>query len=345
MWAADGRTAGIPTVGADGNLFGIVRGATATLLRVVVSGFAVTALVNATEVPAVGSESGQVLQFLEDRVRQDPDDFIAQNRLAGIYLGRVRETGSYRWLQKARAAVKRSLESVPAAQNAEGLWLVGRVEQESHQFAAARDAALALVKIEPAKSRAFVLLTDALVELGDVDEAARACEEAERRGASRYELESRRARLKLARGEFAEARTHLENALASAAEFTPPEPEIVIWCHLQLGQIAFRTGDWDRAEKHYATALELRPENPHGLEHLAELRGAQEKYGEAAALYDKVISPPAASGVLAGAGRSRSRSRKADGGGGVACEGARRIPQGCGSGERPLLPSPRRIFF
>src|SRR5205823_8520409 len=57
------------------------------------------------------------LRFLEDRVQQDPDDIIAQNWLAEIYLQRVRETGSYEWLRRAGEAARRSLASVRAEQN------------------------------------------------------------------------------------------------------------------------------------------------------------------------------------------------------------------------------------
>ena len=261
----------------------------AILLCTLLSGVAVTALGGDTEVPLIESENTGVVQFLEERIRQDPEDILAQNRVGNIYLDRLRETGSYDWLQKARAAARSSLDAVPAAQNAGGLALLARVEHESHQFPAARDAALELTKIEPAKSRAFTSLGDALLELGDLAEAAKAYEQARQRGAHLFDLETRQARLKLAGGAFAEARKHFETALAVATDISPPQVQFVLWCHLQLGQLAFRMGDWDGAEKHYATALELRADDLRALEHLAELRGAQEKYTEAIALYDKVI--------------------------------------------------------
>ena len=267
----------------------MLRRNAAIILCTLACGFAVTAMAGSTEIPTFGSENRQVLQFLEERVRQDPDDFVAQNRLGNIYLDRLRETGGYEWLQKARAAARRSLGSVEAAQNADGLALLARVEHESHQFAAARDAALELTKIEPRKSRAFTSLGDALLELGDVADAAKAYEQARERGAHLFEVETREARVKMARGAFAEARQHFEAALAAAADISPSQPQFAIWCHLQLGQLAFRIGEWERAEKHYAAALKLHADDAHALEHLAELRGAQEKYEEAIALYDKVI--------------------------------------------------------
>src|SRR5215475_14969846 len=52
----------------------------------------------ARPVPAGADGSEQAIRFLEDRVKKDPDDFIALNKLTGYYLLRLRETGSATWL-------------------------------------------------------------------------------------------------------------------------------------------------------------------------------------------------------------------------------------------------------
>jgi tetratricopeptide (TPR) repeat protein len=230
------------------------------------------------------------LRFLEDRVQQDPDDIIAQNWLAEIYLQRVRETGSYEWLRRASEAARRSLASVRAEQNATGLFMQARVEYESHHFAAARDRALALTKIEPGKSRAFALLGDALLEFGDLDQAAAAYEEMQKRKGDPVETETRLARLDLTRGASDSARKHFEKAVETARDLSPPQPEMVAWCLVQLGQLAFNTGQWDAAEKHFQSAIAELPGDTGALEHLGELRAAQEKYDEAILLYEKVIA-------------------------------------------------------
>jgi tetratricopeptide (TPR) repeat protein len=230
------------------------------------------------------------LRFLENRVQQDPDDIIAQNWLTEIYLQRVRETGSYEWLRRAGQAARRSLASVRAEQNATGLFMQARVEYESHHFAAARDRALTLTKIEPGKSRAFALLGDALLELGDLDLAAAAYEEMQKRKGNAVETEMRLARLDLMRGAADSARKHFEKAVEAARDLSPPQPEMVAWSLVQLGQLAFNTGQWDAAEKHFQSAIAELPGDSGALEHLGELRAAQEKYDEAILLYEKVIA-------------------------------------------------------
>ena len=233
--------------------------------------------------------SERVRRFLEDRIRMDPDDIIAQNRVAEIYLQRLSENGDYEWLRRAQEAARRSLASVPAEQNATGLFLQARVEYESHHFAAARDLAMKLTKIEPGKSRGFALLGDAELEFGDLDEAVAAYAELQKRKGDLVEIESRLARLELMRGNYDEARTHFEKALQAAREVTAPTPEAVAWCLIQLGQLAFNTGQWDAAEKHFQSALREQPDSFVAQEHLAELRAAQEKYDESIRLYEEVI--------------------------------------------------------
>jgi tetratricopeptide (TPR) repeat protein len=239
---------------------------------------------------APANEADRVRRFLEERVQRDPDDILAQNRLADLYLQRLRETGDYEWLRRADEAAKRSLASVPAEQNATGLFMQARVEYESHHFAAARDRALALTKIEPGKSRGFALLGDALLEFGDLDQAAAAYDEMQKRKGDAVETETRLARLDLALGAHDSARIRFEKALAAARDWSPPSPEIVAWCLVQSGQLAFNLGQWDVAEKNFQAALAERPDDIAAMEHLGELRAAQEKYDEAISLYEKVIA-------------------------------------------------------
>ena len=239
--------------------------------------------------PLSDPDGERVRRFLEDRIRVDPDDIIAQNRLAEIYLQRLSENGAYEWLSRAREAVRRSLASVPDEQNATGLFLQARVEYESHHFAAARDGALRLTKIEPGKSRGYALLGDALLEFGDLDDAAAAYAELEKRSRDPIELESRLARLDLVRGEYEGAQTHFEKALQTARAASLPNPEVVAWCLVQLGQLSFNTGHWDAAEKHYQSALTEQPSNFTAQEHLAELRAARDQYDESVGIYHQVI--------------------------------------------------------
>ena len=62
----------------------------------------------------------ETTRFLENRVRQDPEDFIANNKLAAEYLQRLRETGDVTYLNLASSTANASLGTLPAEQNKGG---------------------------------------------------------------------------------------------------------------------------------------------------------------------------------------------------------------------------------
>lgn len=238
----------------------------------------------------VQEPTSSAIAFLEDKVRRDPDDFIALNLLAGRYLERLREGGGDRDLSLAEDAARRSLRAMPAELNVGGLTAQARADYAAHRFAAARDGASRLIALAPGKSFPYQVLGDASLELGSYDKAAAAYKEMQRLDGSTVEAESRMARLALAHGQTERVRKHLAAALALAQDLAPPSPAVVSWCHVQMGQFCFGRGEWEKAEEEYRAALEAMPNGLLALEHFAELRAAQSKYDEAIDLYGRVIA-------------------------------------------------------
>ena len=135
------------------------------------SGYSVTLLVPparpaqpppqaATAETALVSDPGSaeaIIRSLEERVRRDPEDFIALNKLGGYYLQRLRETGNVQYLDLARRAAESSLKVLPAGRNAGALSALAMTEAASHDFAKAREHALLLVSLEPRKGQRVAL--------------------------------------------------------------------------------------------------------------------------------------------------------------------------------------------
>jgi tetratricopeptide (TPR) repeat protein len=230
------------------------------------------------------------ISFFENRVQKDPDDFVAQNQLASRYLDELRLTGDNSWLEKARRAAEASTTVGLPELNTGGLFTLGRVQIASHQFAAARDTARKLRDLVPRKAFPLSLLGDALFELGDYGEAARAYQDFAKAEPNTVDSESRLAKLALIRGELDAAREHLDAAWKAAHNLTPRDPAVEAWSLVQLGQLAFSRGDWVEADKKYEVALAVVADFWSAVEHVAELRGAQGKYPEAIALYQKLIT-------------------------------------------------------
>ena len=58
----------------------------------------------ASPLPSDEAANRQTILFLEERTKADPEDFIAQNKLAGYYLQQVREIGDLTYLKLAAHA-------------------------------------------------------------------------------------------------------------------------------------------------------------------------------------------------------------------------------------------------
>ncbi|MFN2454489.1 MAG: tetratricopeptide repeat protein [Pyrinomonadaceae bacterium] len=229
-------------------------------------------------------------RFLEDRVKHDPEDFSAHNKLAAYYLQRARETGSFDYLDLAARAAKASLASVPSIRNAGGLAALAQTEYATHDFAAARDHARQLIQLDPAKSYPYAILGDALLELGDYDGAVGAYQQVQRiDGGISNGSETRQARLAFLRGDTNAATRHFSTALIVALNAVAPSRETVAWCRWQLGEVAFATGDYQQAEKHYRDALVTFPDYYRALASLARVRAAQNDLAGAIENYRQAI--------------------------------------------------------
>ncbi len=229
--------------------------------------------------PSDSDVEEQTIRFLEERIKRDPEDFIAHNKLAGQYLQRVRETGDVTYLNLAAKAAHASLATLPPEQNTGGLTALAQVEYASHEFAAARDDALQLTKLEANKAYPYQILGDALLELGEYDKAETAFHEMEQlggiQGLTRVTIEQRMARLAALHGDTNGAQRHFSNALTMALALAAPPRETVAWCRWQLGETAFGVGDYATAERHYRDALTTFPDYFRALASLGRVRAAQ----------------------------------------------------------------------
>ena len=229
------------------------------------------------------------LEALESRVKQNPLEYETWNRIAEARLRLLASKGDLANLQRAADAVEQSLKASTSELNHAGLALRVRVELASHRFNEAQSSAEQLCAIKPDNAHAFGLLGDAYFNLGDYPACERAWSKMRTLQASVLMTEPRLAQLDLVHGRIGEAHKRYETVIAAAEVLAQETPDILAWAHVQLGELTFRRGDWESAEKHYEAALAARPDYYAALEHKAELRGAQGKLDEAVALYVSLI--------------------------------------------------------
>lgn len=199
--------------------------------------------------------AASIIRALEERVLENPEDFIAYTKLSGYYLQRLRETGDAKYLDLASRAAQASIKILPAESNAGALSALAQVEFAAHDFTAARDHALQLVRSDPRKSLPYLILSDALIELGDYERATEVFGQIQEVGGGGLAGETRLARFEVLRGKTDKARYRLENVLALAIQEVPRERETVAWCRWQLGEFAFSLGNYEDAERRYREAL------------------------------------------------------------------------------------------
>jgi tetratricopeptide (TPR) repeat protein len=240
--------------------------------------------------------SETMLRFLEDRVKRDPEDFVANNKLAAFYLQRARETGNLNYLELATRAAKASLASVPVLRNAGGLSALTQAEFSLHNFASARDHALQLAELDPGESYPHALLGDALLELGDYKGAAAAFQKFQRIGGINDSSETRQARLAYLRGDNAASTSHYTAALVMALDYPVPPRETIAWCRWQLGETAFSGGDYETDER--AVRILPDPQFVAALGDLYKLAGREKEAASQYALVEQIGHLSAASGAL-----------------------------------------------
>ncbi len=268
----------------------------------------------AAPLPGDDEATMSAVHFLEDRVRRDPDDLVAHNKLAAYYLQLERETGDVKYLELASRSARASLAVLPADQNLGGLAMLAEAEFAGHQFAAARDHARELTEYEPHKSHGYQLLGDTSLELGDYDAAAAAFERMRQLGGSTVATETRLARLAILHGDHDGAARRYAVALNLALGAAVPSRETVAWCRWQLGETAFAGGDYETAERHYRDALTTYPDYHRALYSLALARAARGDRDEAARLLERAVRRLPDPGYVAALGdlyRLTGREREA----------------------------------
>jgi tetratricopeptide (TPR) repeat protein len=219
----------------------------------------------------------------ERRVKEKPDDVIALAALGHARIRQARETGDLGAYRPAEVALQAALAEFP--DDAGALAGLAAIRLALHRFSEARDLAKRILKRAPDNGEASLLLADAELALGNVEAAAKIVNA---QGDSPAVF-SRRAELARLRGENDEAlRLCLRGA--DAAEARGESAESVSWYRVQAGETLFRSGKLEAAEEQYRLAYERAPQSFAVNEHRAELRGAQEKFPEAVALYEELIA-------------------------------------------------------
>jgi tetratricopeptide (TPR) repeat protein len=232
--------------------------------------------------------SDQTIRFLQSKVAADPDDAGAHNRLAGAYIRKARESGDISYYGLAEQTTQRSLQLVPRGPvAARASTLMAVVQLARHQFREALASVRTALDQDPSEQTPQAIAGDALLELGDYDEAGRAYARLAGLDGPRRP-DARVAYLKFLRGDTPGAIASMRDAVARFAAAVPAG-EPMAWTRTQLGHLLLGTNDLAGAEAAYRDALTALPGYHPALAGSAAVQAARGKLPDAAALYHKAL--------------------------------------------------------
>lgn len=200
-------------------------------------------------------EAGGELEIAraQRELRSRPGQAGGYARLAQAFLQRERETADPSFAAYAEDA----LVAAEARDPRDPEVMIASIlrQHQQHRFAQARDAARELIAAAPDRSIGFLLLGDALLELGDYGAATDAYQKAidMRPDLRSY---SRGAYIRWLHGDVDGAFELMEAALESAG---PGAREPAAWCFVELGDMLRRAGNQRAAANAAERALALMP--------------------------------------------------------------------------------------
>lgn len=230
-----------------------------------------------------------LVRYHQARLARRPDDLRSYVGLAQAYILKARETGDPQYYDLADRALASCLQRGPDRTTAaRATTELAIVQMARHQFREALATARQALAYGTADLAAHGVVGDALIELGEYDEAQAAYERM-RAGDSSLYPHSRLAMLAFLRGDTAGALVEMRRAVAAGVRARQPG-EHVAWAQFKLGSLLFLAGRLADAEDAHQEALTTYPGYHRALAGLAQVRAAQGRYPEAVELYRKALA-------------------------------------------------------
>jgi tetratricopeptide (TPR) repeat protein len=228
----------------------------------------------------------QTIQFWQDRVKRDPQDFMSRTMLGYLFIRKARETGDFSQYDKAEAALRDTLKQTPNYMPA--LANLAMVHCARHEFKEGLRLAQELYKKYPDELSLLILIGDAHLDLGHYAEAEKAYQDLQKKDPEQ-KLSDRRARLAELKGDIKEALRLMQEA-AEEERQARVSKEGGAWFQARLGEMHFNTGHLADAARHYEAALKDAPNYYVALAGLGRVRAAEGKLNAAIELYRKAVT-------------------------------------------------------
>jgi tetratricopeptide (TPR) repeat protein len=227
------------------------------------------------------TSADKLMREAESLIKRKPSSSDGYNLLCAAYIQKARETGDFGFNVRAESALNRSFEIEP--DNYEAIKLRASLLLAYHRFGEALEEGRRAQRLRPNDATVYGILTDALVELGDYDQALEALQKmlSLRPDTSSY------ARLSYLRALFGNTHGAIEAMRAAVVSADSRDLESIAWCRVHLGDELMNAGEVAEAEREYDLALQAFPEYHLALAAKARARIAASDFDSAIEFYKR----------------------------------------------------------
>jgi tetratricopeptide (TPR) repeat protein len=203
-----------------------------------------------TELAGAGTD--ERIRIYQQLLADAPRDVKLQSGLILTYLQKLRETADPGYLERASELVE-AMREVDGG-NFEVLRFQNEIDLQRHDFKSVAERARDMLRYAPSDPGAWGNLADALLDLGEYEEAGQAYAKmfALRPNLASY---NRVAFFRFVTGDAAGAIGLMKQAIEAGSG----QAENTAWCWAELGDMYFKTGLLNEAGAAYDAALELFP--------------------------------------------------------------------------------------
>jgi tetratricopeptide (TPR) repeat protein len=227
------------------------------------------------------------ISLYQGRVQQRPADGLDRAALAEAYLKMARVTGAENWYLLAEQEAQQSLVNLPF-DNDGAVMVLAEIAQARHEFA---EAVRLADQVSGAKSLTVVVTSK--LAMGELAAAETAAEALVNFVPSLGSL-SFRGLVRTAQGNQAGALSDFQRAIAAEE---PGEERGSAQVRTFLGRLYAQQGKSEQAKKLYRESLEIVPDYPLALQHLAQLETRSGRYRAAHRQYSRLGEWTSSQGV------------------------------------------------
>jgi tetratricopeptide (TPR) repeat protein len=252
--------------------------------------------INGTHIPDLNPRSGdsnlsaeflnaqRAVSYYREQIEENPDKIQNYIELAQIFMQEARIAGDHHeYIKDALSLIDEALNRQP--ENFEAIVTKASLQMTLHQFKQAKALIEKAIKINNFNAAAYGVLCDANVELGQYDEAVKACD---KMLSIRPDLRSY-SRASYLREIHGEKQAAIE-AMLLASNAGVSGQENRAWALYNLGKMLIEQGKLDSAKFIFEGILEERPNYPYALSGLANIYGVKKEHRKSIELLEKAFS-------------------------------------------------------